>query len=96
MKYTFSIRPNFEQSLWEIEYYLYQNEGEARCDKIINSIYEKIDYIVQNPLHFPIFHILHKTGSFRKAVHYKTYLIIYEVTGYHIEFVDVVHGKKLS
>jgi plasmid stabilization system protein ParE len=96
MKYTYRISPNFELSLWEIEHYLYQNEGEARCDKIINSIYEKIDYIVQNPLHFPIYHIPNKSGTFRKAVHFKTYLIIYEFADNHIEFVDVVHGKKLA
>ena len=94
MNYTHHFSPQFEQDLWEIEYNLYQIEGAARCDKVITSIYEKIAYIVLQPLHFPIHIISFKSGSFCKAVHFNTYLIMFEITDQHIEFVAIYHGKR--
>ncbi|TAF76337.1 MAG: type II toxin-antitoxin system RelE/ParE family toxin [Bacteroidetes bacterium] len=94
MQFTYEISPEFEQSLWEIEFYLYNVEGIVRCEKIIHSIYEKIQYIISNPFQFPIYSIPYKNGNYRKAIHHKTYIIVFEIIDTHINILDINHGKR--
>lgn len=90
MLYSHEISPDFKDSMLEIEFYLFVNEGVSRCDKVINSIYEKIQQIISNPLHFTII----KESNLRKAVHFGTYIIVFRITKFHIEFIDIYHGKR--
>lgn len=89
----FIVSKKAENEIREIIKYQYYNFSDARAIKIQNSIYEFAQKAAQNPNYYPKY--LKNTNSkrnIRKAVIYKTYLLIFEVFEDYIQILSVYHG----
>lgn len=90
----YKVTREFELDFFDVQEWLYLNESFERAEKIIRSILEKMEYINQNPRHFPEHKLNDASKSLRKAVHFDTYHIFYSEHEEHVEFISVFHGKR--
>lgn len=83
----------FEEHIFEIEYYYRTHESNNRAEKVLKSIANEIDRIVNNPLEFPIETKNQYKGYKKSVVHY-TFIIYFLLLGENeILISDIIHGK---
>jgi plasmid stabilization system protein ParE len=91
----YQLSNEFEISFFEIQDWLWNNETLDRTQKIIQSLLEKLNFINENPEAFPTISQKDAQGNWiRKAVHFKTYIILYSLNTDFVEFVAIYHGKR--
>lgn len=83
---------NFENGIFEIEYYYRTFESDNRAEKVLESINENIFRIRKNPLEFPIVPE-YKKEEIRKAVVHNTFIIYFKLSIDKILLLDIFHGK---
>lgn len=90
---NYSISNKVVKQLQEIYSYNFYIYNKQRAEKILNSIDGMFEKASQNPNYFPKYlKNANPNRNIRKAVIYKTYLLIFEVFENHIQILSVYHG----
>ncbi len=89
----YSISNTVVKQLQEIYSYNFYNYNKQRAEKILNSIDDMFEKATHNPNYYPRYlKNPNPNRNIRKAVIYKTYLLIFEVFEDYIQILSVYHG----
>ena len=93
MVYSVFYSEEFEEHIFEIEYYYRNFESDSRAEKVLKSIIKCIESIQKQPEMFP-FETSYKFVGNRKAVVHQTFVIYFKImTKTDIMIIDIIHGK---
>jgi len=95
MKYEPIFSPEYVFGLFEIEFYLREFEGDNRADKVLASIDQEVERILQNPFQYQQYGLIDPPdANTRRAIVHRSYIIVFHIVDFSVLILRIYHGKQ--